>query len=104
MRILSLIAAGIAMATVQQVAQADDAAALLRKNACMSCHAVDHKVIGPSYADIASKYKSDPEAVAKLMRKVKEGGGGVWGAAKMPPHPKLSDDDLKTMVTWILAH
>ncbi|MBI1213467.1 MAG: c-type cytochrome [Alphaproteobacteria bacterium] len=86
-----------------QAAQADDAEALLRKNACTTCHKPDHKVIGPSYKDIAAKYKGDPDALAKLMKKIKEGGGGVWGAARMPPHPNISDDDLKAMSEWILA-
>lgn len=101
MRTVALIAAAIAAI---QVANADDAVPdLIRKNGCMACHAIDHKVLGPSYKDIAAKYKGSDDALALLMKKVKEGGGGVWGTTKMLPHPKLSDDDLKTMVTWILA-
>ena len=68
------------------------------------CHAVDHKIIGPSYNDVAAKYKGDASAFEKLKTKIKNGGGGVWGAAKMPPHPKTSDVDLEVMVKWILTH
>ena len=77
---------------------------LARKNACMSCHAEDKKVVGPSYKDVAAKYKGDKTAEAKLIKKVKEGGGGVWGPVPMPPNPQVKDEDVKTLVRWVLAH
>ena len=77
---------------------------LARKNACMSCHAEDKKVVGPSYKEVAAKYKGDKTAEAKLIKKVKEGGGGVWGPVPMPPNPQVKDEDAKTLVRWVLAH
>lgn len=77
---------------------------LARKNACMSCHAEDKKIVGPAYKDVAAKYKGDKTAEAKLIKKVKEGGVGVWGAIPMPPNPQVKDEDVKTLVRWILAH
>jgi cytochrome c len=79
------------------------AQAIASKNMCLSCHAVDHKVVGPAYRDIAEKYKGDADAMAKLTKKVKNGGSGVWGATPMPPNAAISDPDLKLVITWILA-
>jgi cytochrome c len=77
--------------------------ALAKKYNCLTCHAVDKKVIGPSYQDVAAKYKGDAGAAAKLVEKVRKGGSGVWGQIPMPPNPAPSDADLKTMVSYILA-
>lgn len=77
---------------------------LARKNACMSCHAEDKKIVGPAYKEVAAKYKGDKTAEAKLIKKVKEGGSGVWGPIPMPPNPQVKDEDAKTLVRWILAH
>ena len=95
-----------AMVPVQSAQAAVDAAAaraIYKANACASCHAVDRKLIGPAYADIAAKYKNDPGAGARLEKVVKNGGSGVWGAIPMPSHPTMSDADIRTVVTWILA-
>jgi cytochrome c len=72
-------------------------------NACMGCHAVDRKLVGPSFQQIAAKYKGDAQAPAKLARKVKEGGSGVWGMIPMPAHQSMSDADIRTVVDWVLA-
>ncbi|WP_035518433.1 MULTISPECIES: c-type cytochrome [Paraburkholderia] len=72
-------------------------------NACMGCHAVDRKLVGPSFQQIAAKYKGDAQAQAKLARKVKEGGSGVWGMIPMPAHQTMSDADIRTVVDWVLA-
>jgi cytochrome c len=77
--------------------------ALARKNDCMGCHAVASQVVGPAYKDVAAKYKGDPEAVAKLMKSIREGSSGNWGAMAMPPHPKLSEADLRKLATWVLS-
>ena len=68
----------------------------------MGCHAMDKKVVGPSYKDIAAKYKGQPDAVDKLVKKVRVGGGGVWGAVPMPGNNRISDADSKTVIQWIL--
>lgn len=84
-------------------AQADAGEDLLKKFGCTACHAIDKKLVGPAYVEVAAKYKGDAGAPAKLMEKVRKGGSGVWGQVPMPPNPQVSDADLKTMVTYILA-
>jgi cytochrome c5 len=76
---------------------------LLQKHACLTCHAVDKKVIGPAYKEVAAKYGSESSAVEKLAQKVKQGGVGEWGQIPMPPNPQVSDADVQTMVKYILA-
>jgi len=82
---------------------AADASALLQKNGCLACHALDKKVLGPSYKEVAGKYAGDKNAAAMLENKVKAGGVGVWGQVPMPPNPAVSDADLQAMVKYILA-
>jgi cytochrome c len=82
---------------------AEQAMALLKSNACLSCHAVDGTRVGPSFHDITEKYKGNDEALGKLIKKVRDGGSGVWGAVPMPPHPNLDQADAKRMIEWILA-
>ena len=75
---------------------------LAAKYNCQACHAVDKKVVGPAYKEVAKKYAGDKTAAEKLEHKVKSGGSGVWGAIPMPPN-NVPDADLKTLVEWILA-
>jgi len=79
------------------------AEALMAKDGCSACHAVDKKIVGPAYQDVAAKYKGDSGALAKLTQKVKAGGSGVWGQVPMPPNPQASDEDVNALVTWILT-
>ena len=74
---------------------------LAAKSGCLACHAVDKKLIGPAYQDIARKYKASDEAM--LVAKVKGGSKGVWGPIPMPPNAAVKDEDIKTLVNWILA-
>jgi cytochrome c len=85
------------------VVHADAGEDLLKKSGCTACHAIDKKLVGPAYVDVAAKYKGDAGAAARLMEKVKKGGSGVWGQVPMPPNPQVSDADLKTMIAYILA-
>ncbi len=92
------------------VAQAADAAldnttaqAMMQKDGCVACHAIDKKVVGPAYQEVAAKYKGDKDALAKLSDKVKKGGVGVWGQVPMPPNAKIPDADIKDLVSWILT-
>jgi cytochrome c len=94
--ISTLIAAGLVV-SAPAFANKD----LATKSGCMACHAVDKKMVGPAYQEVAKKYKASDEAM--LIDKVKKGGKGVWGQIPMPPNPKVSDADLKTLVTWILG-
>lgn len=77
--------------------------ALAKNNGCFACHAVDKKLVGPSYKDIAGKYRNDKKAAANLAQKVKAGGKGVWGDVPMPPNAHVKDQDIKAMVDWILS-
>lgn len=81
---------------------AADAQALAQKSGCMACHGVDKKIVGPSFKDVAAKYKDDPKAVEFLSGKVKNGGSGVWGQIPMPANAAVSDEDTKTLVEWVL--
>ncbi|MGE5641289.1 MAG: c-type cytochrome [Clostridia bacterium] len=77
--------------------------ALAKKYNCFACHAVDKKVVGPAYKDVANKYRGDKTAEAKLVDKVKKGGAGVWGQVPMPPNSTVPDADVKALVQWILS-
>lgn len=92
-----MAAAGVVMAG--QV-QADEA--LAKAKNCMSCHAIDKKLVGPAYKDVAAKYKGDAGAAAKLAAKIKAGGKGVWGEIPMPPN-NVTEDEAKKLATWVLS-
>jgi cytochrome c5 len=77
--------------------------ALMQKDGCAACHAIDKKLVGPAYQDVAAKYKDDKGAAARLAQKVKAGGSGAWGQVPMPPNAAVSDDDIKSLVAWILS-
>jgi cytochrome c len=98
-----LVAASFGVAAAEQPVSPADAMAIARSNACMGCHAIDRKLVGPSFQQIAGKYKGDAQASAKLEKKVKNGGAGVWGSIPMPSHPKMNDADIRTVVAWVLA-
>lgn len=76
---------------------------LLTKSGCLACHAVDKKVVGPSYTEVANKYRSVKGAEDKLTAHVLNGGGGVWGPIAMPPHKHIPEADIRSMVRFILA-
>jgi cytochrome c len=93
-------------ATLASLAIASDAYSnekLAQASGCMTCHGIDNKIIGPSYKEVAAKYRNDNTAPATLFKKVKAGGKGVWGDTPMPPNPHVKDEDIKTMVQWILS-
>ena len=84
-------------------ADAEKAKGLLKGSDCLACHAEATKLVGPAYKEVAKKYKGNAAAVDMLVKKIKAGGSGVWGAIPMTPHPNLKDDDVKTMVEYILS-
>jgi len=96
---LVLAALGLAFTAAPALASLE----LAQKNACTACHAVDKKLVGPSYQDVAAKYKGNAKAEAMLIEKVKKGGVGTWGQVPMPPNANLKDPDAATLVKWILA-
>lgn len=100
---MKLVTIAITAAGLMFGAQAMADQALAQKNACMACHQVDKKVVGPAFKDVAKKYVGDKGAEAKLVKKVKEGGKGVWGEVPMPPNAQVKDADIKSIVHWILS-
>jgi len=94
-----LIAAALTVATTSAMA---DTLALAKSNACLACHAMDRKVLGPAFKDVAVKYAGRKDAVEYLTAKIKSGGAGVWGAIPMPAQTRLSDAQAKELAQWIL--
>lgn len=94
----ALLAAGAA-----QAVDAAAAKALASKSACLACHAVDKKLVGPSYKDVAAKHKGQADALDKVAARIKSGGSGMYGPVPMPPQANLKDDELKLLAAWILA-
>ena len=104
MKSLAIALAAAAVLAYGFEARAADAGEDLAKNSgCLACHTVDKKLIGPSYKEIANKYRNDKGAAASLEKKVKEGGKGVWGDIPMTPNAHVKDADIKTIVAWVLA-
>lgn len=99
--IISMVAAAGLMVAGSVVAA--DMPEVAKKNGCTACHALDKKVVGPSFNDIAKKYKGDAGAAAHLTTKIAKGGAGVWGTMPMPASPKLSEADNKELVAWVLG-
>jgi cytochrome c len=76
---------------------------LAQKKNCMACHAVDKKLVGPAYKDVAAKYAGQAGAADKLAVKIIKGGSGVWGAVPMPANPQVSEAEAKQLATWVLS-
>jgi len=95
---LTFALAGLAVALP---AQANEA--LAKKYACLACHAIDKKLVGPAFKDVAAKYRGDKNAEAMLADKVKKGGSGVWGQVPMPPNAAVPQTDIQTLVKWVLS-
>ena len=83
-------------------AGAVDVQALLAGNACLSCHGLAQKIVGPGYREVAARYKADPEAVAKLQASIRAGSVGKWGPAPMPPFPGLGEAQLKALAEFVM--
>ena len=106
-RWMSVSAAAVLMFGASQVASADANLDLAKKSGCMACHAIDKKVVGPAWKDVAAKYKGDAGARDLLITKVKKGGKGAWtdvtGGVPMPPYsPRVADADIETLVDFIM--
>ena len=104
-RIYSALAPTLMLAitglTAATPAMADMALATAKN--CMACHAVDKKLVGPSYKDVAAKYAAQKDAVDKLSVKVIKGGSGVWGPIPMPANAQVTPDEAKKLVAWIMT-
>ncbi len=99
MKLIFTVAAVAAFTSAPAFANLD----LAKKNNCMACHAVDKKMVGPSYNDVAKKYAGQKDAAATLAKSIKAGGAGKWGPVPMPAQAALSDGDALKLATWILA-
>ena len=97
--IAMMAAAGIVMAGQ---AYADEGADLAKAKNCMACHAIDKKLVGPAYKDVAAKYKGDPKAQEMLAVKIKTGGKGVWGQIPMPPN-NVTPEEASKLAAWVLS-
>ena len=100
MKLFPALALVAAAATVSAPALADEA--LAKAKNCMACHAVDKKLVGPAYKDVAAKYKGDAKAPAMLAEKIKAGGKGVWGQIPMPPN-NVTPEEATKLANWVLA-
>lgn len=100
MKILAVsVFATLALASGGAFASAD----LAKAKNCMACHALDKKLVGPAYKDVAAKYAGDKDAATKLAKKIREGGTGVWGQVPMPANPQVSEAEALTLAKWVLT-
>jgi len=95
-----ILAATLAVAAVPPAQASAD---LAKAKACMACHTVASKLVGPAYKDVAARYAKDAGAEARLVQKIQKGSSGAWGPVPMPANPQVSDADARTLAKWILA-
>ena len=97
--VLTLLA--FAVAALASPVWADQALATSKN--CMACHAIDKKVVGPAYKDVAAKYSGDKTAVDRLAAKIQKGGAGVWGPIPMPANTQVNEAEAKKLAAWVLS-
>jgi cytochrome c len=97
--IAALTAIGALLVSTATSAQLE----LAQKKNCLACHQVDKKLVGPAYKDVAKKYENDKDAPARLAKKVREGGVGVWGQIPMPANPQVNEAESLQLVKWVLS-
>jgi cytochrome c len=97
---IALVALGLLTVAGPAFATAE----LAKQKNCLACHAVDKKLVGPSYKDVAAKYKGNKDAPALLAKKIREGGVGAWGQVPMPANPQVSEQEAQTLAKWVLSH
>jgi cytochrome c len=103
LRSITLASSALLMSAGAHAFDAAAAKALASKSACLACHAVDKKLVGPSYKDVAAKHQGQAGALEKVAARIKSGGSGVYGPVPMPAQPNLKDDELKLLAAWVLA-
>lgn len=106
MKRITICLTALAAVTLSAGAHAADAKAaegLAKNSGCPACHTANKKLIGPSYQNVAAKYRGNKNAEAQLVKKVKAGGKGVWGDIPMPPNAHVKDADIQAIVQWILS-
>lgn len=100
---LTALAFACGAAVLSPAVQAQDPAKLATEKACLTCHQIDKKLVGPSYREIAKKYRGDKNAMAVLMKSVRAGSTGKWGQIPMPPNASVSEKEAAILVKWILS-
>lgn len=100
---IAAVAGVFAAGSVQAAPDLAKVNQILTANACLACHAIDKKVVGPSYQEIGAKYKGKEDQAATLIKHVRDGISGVWGPIPMPPNKTIPDADLKLVVDWLVA-
>jgi cytochrome c len=90
------------MAPVYANEEDSKAQAIAKQNSCLGCHAVNKKIVGPSFQEVAKKYANNPGATTFLKTKIQKGGSGSWGVVPMPANVKLTDADLSLLASWVL--
>lgn len=98
MFVAAAVAAGL-LSAAPAFASAD----LASKKNCLACHAIDKKLVGPAYKDVAAKYAGQADAAAKLATKIQKGGVGVWGRVPMPPNTQVNEAEAKALAEWVLS-
>lgn len=102
-KLAASIPLAMAAGLVQAAPDPAEVQQILTKNACLACHAVENKLVGPAYREVAEKYADDEAAAETIAAHIRDGSSGVWGPVPMPPNPGISDDELATVVEWIMA-
>ena len=98
-----IVAAALGTLALSTTAAAQDAAKLAQEKACLACHAIDKKVVGPAYKEVAAKYKVDKNAEVNLAKKIRAGGVGVWGQVPMPPNTTVNEKEAVILAKWVLS-
>ena len=76
---------------------------LAKRKACLACHGIDKRIMGPSFKEVAARYKGQEGAAAKLLEKLRRGGSGAWGPLPMPPNPELAEAEATALIQWVLT-
>jgi cytochrome c len=97
------VVVGLILARRSSAGGSRDVQTLLATYGCTGCHAVDRKMVGPSFREVAHRFGSETGGDARVARRIREGGAGDWGAIPMPPHPAINDAELRSRVTWVFA-
>ena len=98
-----LLVSGLMSAVLWQSASAVDGETLYNTKACMACHKIDVKLVGPAYKDVAARYAGQADAATVLAGKIKNGSQGVWGPIPMPPNAAVTEEEAKILAEWILS-
>jgi cytochrome c len=98
-----LLLTGVSQAAELSAAEKDTAVQLAKDSGCLSCHSLTEKIVGPAYASVAEKYKTDADAASGLVQSIQYGSKGKWGRIPMPAHSQMSADDLNLLARWVLT-